>query len=93
MAVKGRDEPLVVYEIVGHAGQLEPERVHMLTRYQSGLDLYRARHWREAQEVFRDIQAMAPDDGPSAVYLRRSSEFCSDPPPTEWNGVYVAKSK
>ena len=93
MAVKGRDVPLVVYEVVGRAGQLDPERVEMLTRYQSGLDLYRARRWREAQEVFRDIQAVAPDDGPSAVYLRRSAEFCSDPPPADWNGVYVAKTK
>jgi adenylate cyclase len=93
VAVKGRDEPLVVYEVVGHAGHLDPERVQVLERYQCGLDLYRSRRWKEAQEIFVDLQAVAPDDGPTALYLRRSTEFCVNPPPADWNGVYEAKTK
>jgi adenylate cyclase len=93
VAVKGREEPLVVYEVVGHAGQLNPEQMRMLERYQDGLDRYRSRRWREAQEIFCNLNAAAPDDGPISLYLRRSSEFCITPPPVDWNGVYVAKTK
>ncbi|MEX2490623.1 MAG: adenylate/guanylate cyclase domain-containing protein [Nitrospirales bacterium] len=93
VAVKGRDEPLVVYEVMGLAGQLDHEHVQMLDRYQCGLHLYRSRRWSEAQAVFRDIQVQAPDDGPTALYLHRSTEFCANPPPADWNGVHVAKTK
>jgi adenylate cyclase len=93
VALKGRGEPLVVYELVGHAGQLDPEQARVLQRYQYGLDRYRSRRWREAQEIFGALQAAAPDDGPTALYLRRSTEFCANPPPADWNGVNVAKTK
>lgn len=93
VALKGRGEPLVIYEVVGHADQLDPEREQVLKRYQCGLDLYRSRRWREAQEIFGALQAAAPDDGPTALYLRRSTEFCANPPPADWNGVNVAKTK
>ncbi|HSF10695.1 MAG TPA: adenylate/guanylate cyclase domain-containing protein, partial [Nitrospirales bacterium] len=93
VALKGRDEPLVVYEVVGLAGQLNHDQAQVLERYRCGLDLYRSRRWSEAQAVFRDIQVKAPDDGPTALYLHRSTKFCANPPPADWNGVYVAKTK
>jgi adenylate cyclase len=93
VAVKGRDKPLVVYEVFVPVGQLDHEQARVLERYRCGLDLYRARRWSEAQAVFQDIQIKAPDDGPTALYLHRSSEFCANPPPGDWNGVYVAKTK
>ncbi len=93
VAVKGRELPLVVYEVVGRADEVNPDRTQMLKRYQTGLDLYRARRWREAQDVFHDIQTTSPEDGPTALYLRRSTEFCMNPPPADWNGVYVALTK
>lgn len=93
VAVKGRSQPLAVYEVVGCAGQLSPGVVMLLECYQRGIELYRARRWRQAAELFREIHASAPNDGPVAFYLRRSSERCAHPPPAEWNGVHVAESK
>lgn len=93
VAVKGRSRPLAVYEIVGRAGQLAPAVTKRLALYQEGIALYRTRRWAEAAALFREILADAKDDGPSALYLRRSSEFLVSPPPDAWDGVYVAQSK
>jgi adenylate cyclase len=93
VAVKGRSEPLAVYEVISRAGQLEPSKTSVLETYRRGIELYRARRWTEAAALFREILAATPDDGPSALYLRRSHTLLETPPPPEWDGVYVAKTK
>ena len=93
VAVKGRSEPLGVYQLLCRAGQLNPEVAQRLERYQHGIDLYRGRKWEEAAEVFGEILDHTSNDGPSVLYLRRSRECVTNPPPVDWNGVYVAKTK
>jgi adenylate cyclase len=67
VAVKGREEPLVVYEVVSPVSQLGSNRARVLERYQRGLELYRSRRWNEAQGLFGELHAEAPDDGPTAL--------------------------
>jgi adenylate cyclase len=93
VAVKGRAEPLAVHELVGPAGTLAPADRARLTRYQEGVAHYRARRWAEACTVFRALVAEAPDDGPAALYLRRSETLLAEPPPADWDGVFVARTK
>jgi adenylate cyclase len=93
VAVKGRSEPLAVYEIVGRAGQLDEAIIELLERFQAGVDLYRSRRWAEAEQVFQHLHSLAPQDGPSALYLRRSQALLRNPPPQDWNGIYIATAK
>jgi adenylate cyclase len=93
VAVKGRSEPLAVYEVTARAGQLDGPRSSMLDRYAKGLALYQHRRWAEAAACFRTMQAEGMVDGPSALYLKRSLAFMESPPPADWNGVYVATTK
>jgi adenylate cyclase len=93
VAVKGRDEPLAVYELVGRAGQVAPPILAMVTAFDRARELYRARCWAEARARFRDILASTPDDGPSALYLSRCDELLEHPPAPEWDGVFVARTK
>jgi adenylate cyclase len=93
VAVVGRDEPLAVYEVVGRAEAVAPERLAFLADFQGGIELYRSRAWTEAAAIFADLLARAPDDGPSALYLRRATELAANPPPTNWDGVFVATTK
>jgi len=93
VAVKGRSEPLGVYQLVCGARQLNPEATRKFERYHHGIDLYRGRRWKEAAEVFGEVLDHTPNDGPSVLYLRRSRECVTNPPPVDWNGVYVAKTK
>jgi adenylate cyclase len=93
VAVKGRAEPLHVYELLGHAGTIPPERREALARYDRGVALYRSRRWAEAVALFEDLAAEAPDDGPVALYRRRAHELLEEPPARDWDGVWTAKTK
>lgn len=93
VAVKGRAEPLAVYEVVGRVGQLDPARAVLLERYRRGIELYRTRRWADAAGLFAELQASAPCDGPSALYFRRSTALLESPPPADWDGVFVATAK
>jgi adenylate cyclase len=93
VAVKGRAEPVRVYELVARAGETPPERRELLARYDHGVALYQARRWAEATALFEELAAAAPDDGPVALYRRRARELLVDPPGSDWDGVWVAKMK
>jgi len=93
VAVKGRAEPLRCYEVLARAGTLDPAAARRLARYHEAIALYRARRWEEALRVFDELGAEAPGDGPIALYQRRARALLADPPPADWDGVFVAESK
>ena len=93
VAVKGRSEPLAVHEVMAPAGGLDATRRARLARYAEGVAHYRARRFAEARGVFAKLGAEWPEDGPTALYLRRSEALLADPPPVDWDGVYVARTK
>jgi len=93
VAVKGRAEPLRCYEVMARAGALEPAGARRLARYHEALALYRARRWEEALRLLDELGAEAPADGPIALYRRRARALLADPPPADWDGVFIAESK
>jgi adenylate cyclase len=93
VAVKGRAEPVRVYELLGRAGDVPPERRELLARYDRGVALYQTRRWDEATALFEELAAASPDDGPIALYRRRAQELLAEPPGNDWNGVWIAKTK
>jgi adenylate cyclase len=93
VVVKGRAEPLTVYEVVGRAGALAPDLVGRLARYHEAIAGYRERRWTQAAALLDALAAEAPDDGPIALYRRRCAALLAEPPPPDWNGVYVARTK
>jgi adenylate cyclase len=93
VAVKGRGEPLRCYEVVARAGALMPAARQTLARYHEALELYRARRWEEALRLLDALARESPADGPIALYQRRARALLADPPPEDWDGVFVAESK
>jgi adenylate cyclase len=93
VAVKGRSEPLAVYEVLAPAGGLDASRRAGLARYAEGIAHYRARRFAEAHAAFAALASETPADGPTALYLRRSAALRAEPPPPDWDGVYVARTK
>ena len=91
--VKGRDKSLAVYEVVARMGQLDPARTAMLERYAQGVECYQSRRWAEAADLFADLLAGYPGDGPADLYLRRCREFVIAPPPPGWDGVTMRATK
>ena len=72
---------------------ISPEMEKVVKHYNAGLVSYKARKFDEALKLFREALQIIPDDGPSKMYEKRCLEFISSPPPVDWDGVYVMKTK
>ncbi|KAJ1561181.1 hypothetical protein HK405_004680 [Cladochytrium tenue] len=93
VVVTGRSRAVAVFELLGRAGDPLSAAVQQGAQlYARGLEMYRRRQFAEAAEVFRHAVEVA-DDGPSRTLAARCDKFAADPPPPDWNGVYVADSK
>jgi adenylate cyclase len=93
VAVKGKSEPVAIYELLAVAGAVPPERAPVLAAYARGMEAYQARDWAAASDAFGDALDLDPADGPSLLYRQRAEEYLTAPPPAAWDGVYVATHK
>jgi adenylate cyclase len=90
--VKGKKEPVTIYELVDDHTP-EPARVEMLESLAEGLHAYKARRWREAAVSFTQALRIDPADFPSKLYVSRCEEYVRQPPPEDWDGVFVMETK
>jgi len=90
--VKGKARPVRIYEIMGRSDE-RAELATVCERFAEGLAAYRARHWRDAEQAFREVDAMCGGDGPSRLYLYRCEQFAARPPASDWRGVAVMDTK
>jgi len=65
----------------------------VLEFYNKGLALYREKKFKEGIEEFEKVLQIKPDDGPSVLYIQRCKDYIHNPPPENWDGVYVMKTK
>ena len=94
MTVKGKIEPVTVYEVLEMAGvALSPEKEEAIVHYEAGMRVYRGRDWELAREYFEAALDADPSDGPSKVYLERSKENIANPPPADWDFVVRRTTK
>ena len=96
VAVKGKSEPVGVYELLGERplnGWLDGATVSMLEHYEEGMRQYRERDFVAAEVAFSKAVAAKPDDGPSRLFLERSRDLVVDPPSAAWDGVFVMTRK
>jgi adenylate cyclase len=96
--VKGKLQPVTIYELIGRAGQPSfygtPEEVRSrLELFQTARALYCQRHWADAQTSFQAILDKWPDDGPSRAYWKRCQDYLFDEPPSGWDGVFTMTHK
>jgi adenylate cyclase len=92
LRVKGRRRPMPVYELLA-AGQVDGAVCQLVEQFESALHAYEKRDWDDAERILVALQARFPDDGPTRVLLGRVRAFRDQPPPADWDGVYVAREK
>ena len=90
--VKGKYEPVAIYEPCGLAGELDEVQRLRIERFEDALRAYRAREFGHAESVLRELAAQQPEKL-LEVYLQRIALFRETPPPADWDGVYVFTSK
>ena len=91
--VKGKLQPVVIYELVAFSPDLTAEMQTLLDRFCEARALYRQRRWLEAQTAFQSILDQWPNDGPARAYWKRCQEYLFDEPSTNWDGVFTMTHK
>ncbi|MCL2026322.1 MAG: tetratricopeptide repeat protein [Leptospirales bacterium] len=72
---------------------LSDEKKELLKYYEQGLVAYKQRKWDDAEVAFVSALKIDPQDGPSNLYLGRVKEYSKNPPPNDWDGVFVMTEK
>jgi adenylate cyclase len=92
--VKGKDQPVCVYELMGKRdGGVPADRADLIAAFAAALELYKAARFADALAAFRALAQRHPGDGPTALYIERCQEYVEEPPPPGWDGVYTMKTK
>jgi adenylate cyclase len=91
--VKGKLQPVVLYELVTFADSLSADTQARLDRFREARALYHQRLWLEAQSAFQSILDQWPDEGPARAYWKRCQEYLFDEPPSGWDGVFTMTHK
>ncbi|AFG37991.1 tetratricopeptide repeat protein [Spirochaeta africana] len=65
----------------------------VLEYFTAGRNMYKLMEFGEARQLFAQALELDPDDGPSRVYLDRCQHYLDNPPPEDWDGVFVMQTK
>ncbi len=91
--VKGKDEPVAIYEPIGLKDQVAKDELKELRLHQETLKLYRAQDWDRAEMQFINLQNMSPDRALYGLYIDRIGQYRQSPPGENWDGVHTHTSK
>ncbi|MEM7407176.1 MAG: adenylate/guanylate cyclase domain-containing protein [Pseudomonadota bacterium] len=91
--VKGKDEPVTVYEPLGPKEQLTEQQRKEIRQYRDALKLYRAQSWDQAEIQFLNLDNLYPDRRLYALYVERIQLFRADPPGDGWDGAFRLTTK
>ncbi len=92
LRVKGKNKPMAVYELM-EEGTADAALQGRVKGYEAALGFYRTQRWGDAEALLKDVLKEFPHDAPVAALAARIAHLREDPPPADWDGVYVAKSK
>ncbi|MBZ5660432.1 MAG: adenylate/guanylate cyclase domain-containing protein [Acidobacteriia bacterium] len=94
--VKGKSQPVTLYELIASRGTPEgdaPDLEERMELFALGRACYRERRWQDAQIIFEKLCERWPEDGPAHMYLNRCKEYQVTGPDADWDGVYVMTHK
>ncbi|MFZ5448963.1 MAG: CHASE2 domain-containing protein [Thermodesulfobacteriota bacterium] len=93
VAVKGKEQAVRVFEVMGLTGELSPEDIWRRQEFAQGLELYRQGRFPEAQLRFEAILTKHPEDGPAKTFLGRCQQLQAAPPSGDWDTVFRPDAK
>lgn len=91
--VKGKDQPVTIYEPLGPRAELSAETLAELEQYQQAMDNFLATNWSQAQKEFTQLAEKYPDRKLYKLYLERIKVYITTPPDSNWDGVFTHTSK
>ncbi|MCP4487056.1 MAG: adenylate/guanylate cyclase domain-containing protein [Gammaproteobacteria bacterium] len=91
--VKGKNEPVAIFEPVGHKNDLDKETTSELNSYRQALKNFRQQSWDKAEVDFFNLNRTNPKRLLYQVYLKRIAYYRKNPPGDNWVGVFTHTSK
>jgi adenylate cyclase len=91
--VKGKKEPVAIFELVGEIAQATDRDRQRAERSAEGLAAYRARDFAAAEAVFAALVEQDVEDHAAALLLVRCRRLQAEPPGPEWDGVDTLTEK
>jgi adenylate cyclase len=85
--VKGKDEPIAIFEPIGREGEVEQSKLDELKLWHQTLKVYRAQQWDQAELQLLNLQKLAPGTKLYVLFGERIGVYRQSPPPENWGGV------
>ncbi|NEZ61718.1 adenylate/guanylate cyclase domain-containing protein [Leptolyngbyaceae cyanobacterium CCMR0082] len=93
--VKGKTKPVKIYELIGSRQnhQLDQATQDFLDLYKQARKAYTSQKFTRALDLFTRAKVMRPQDKAVSVHIARIHSYLENPPPADWDGVYVMTTK
>jgi adenylate cyclase len=102
IVVKGRTQAVPIHEIGALKEYATAEQLECYNIFEQGLAKHYARDWDGAIALFKQSAMFEPNQpgvtpgvssNPSLVYIKITEQYKVEPPPADWDGVYVMTEK
>ncbi|MCC7080737.1 MAG: adenylate/guanylate cyclase domain-containing protein [Burkholderiales bacterium] len=91
--VKGKLEPVAIYEPLGATGEVDKRTLDELRIFSQALKLYRAQDWDMAELQLINLLKATPQFRLYQLYLDRIGVYRSSPPGRGWDGAFTFEHK
>ncbi|HPA21404.1 MAG TPA: adenylate/guanylate cyclase domain-containing protein [Verrucomicrobiae bacterium] len=92
--VKGRSKPVNVYEVIGAVGDPSPRiTAEAIGTFAAAMTAFYNRRFPGAIALFENFLSHYPHDYLGRSYIDEARRFLDSPPPANWDGTYVMRSK
>ena len=90
--VKGRSESTSIYELITD-GELQNEEKEWLSTYNRAREFYKSGFFSEALPNYKRCLDLHKYDQVSQIFIDRCQDYLANPPDSNWDGIYVLKTK
>jgi len=91
--VKGKEEPVTIYEPLGLEGQVEQAKQDEIKIWNQALRLYRQQDWDRAEVQLFNLRKMAPHSELYGLFIERIAHYRAHPPGAGWDGAWTFETK
>ena len=94
LRVQGKENPVDIYEALDSYPEGTIRDVPALMQaFEEAMEAYKSQEWQKALQGFEATLDIYPTDRVSQVYRSRCGIFAANPPPEDWDGVWVMTHK
>jgi adenylate cyclase len=93
VSVKGKEEGVLVYELLGLTDEADKETVELAELSEEAISTYYEREFSRAEKLFAEILEMRPSDVAAKLLSEECRRLADSPPPPDWDGIRRMEKK